>query len=72
MEGQSISPSNEQSSSSWELRGLTSVGLAALHQEEHAVCSNHQAKWDGRVASNSSPARVGSAQQKLPGSSEEG
>lgn len=31
VEGQSISPSNKQRSSSWELQGLTLVGLRALH-----------------------------------------
>lgn len=45
VKGQSISPANEQSSSSWELRGLTLVGLAALHRHKHAACSSHQAKW---------------------------
>lgn len=47
---QSISAATE-SSSSRELRGLTSAGLtsaglAALHREEHAVHSSHQAKWE--------------------------
>ena len=83
MEGQSISPANKQSSGSWELRGLTLVRPAALHREEHAVSSSHQAKWKmGWEGSRWDTLRLVPAiplqpgwdlhSKKLPESSEEG
>lgn len=83
MERQIRSPDNKQSSSSWELQGLTSVGLTALHQEKHIVCSSHQAKckvgWEGSQEDTlrlvpTIPLQPGwdLHSKKLPQSSEEG